>query len=59
MVIWAAINYRVSTVGKQTIVEIGAREGEWTPPSREMVVQLVNVGEQRFQDDGTARWLTF
>ena len=56
---WATINYRVSTVEKQTIVEIGAREGEWTPPSREMIVQLANVGEQRFQDDGTTRRLTF
>jgi alpha-glucosidase len=55
---WATTTYRVSADGK-TIVEIGARDGQWTPPSRETTVELVGVGEQRFQDDGTARRLTF
>jgi alpha-glucosidase len=51
--------YRIHSEGDQTIVEIGAREGEWTPTARETVVELVGVGEQRFVDDGTARQLTF
>jgi alpha-glucosidase len=55
---WATTTYRVYPDGQQTIIEIGAREGEWTPPSREVRVELVGVGEQRFQDDGTARRLT-
>ncbi|OUL33472.1 alpha-glucosidase [Nostoc sp. T09] len=44
----------VFTEGKQTIVEVSPREGEWTPPQREVIVELVGVGEQRFQDDGSA-----
>ncbi len=51
--------YRVRSEGQETIVEIGAREGDWTPPEREVVVEVVGVEEQRFRDDGTARQLTF
>ncbi|MEI2583681.1 glycoside hydrolase family 31 protein [Scytonema sp. PRP1] len=56
---FATINYRVSSDGEQTIVEIGAREGEWTPSPREVIVELVGVGEQQFQDDGKPRTLKF
>ncbi|MBV8884783.1 MAG: glycoside hydrolase family 31 protein [Chroococcidiopsidaceae cyanobacterium CP_BM_RX_35] len=56
---WATTQYRVYTVGQQTLVEIAAREGDWTPPLREVSVALVGVGEQSFQDDGTARRLVF
>jgi len=56
---WATTTYRVHQDGQQTIVEIGSRDGQWTPPSREVIVQLVGVGEQHFQDDGTASRLTF
>ncbi len=56
---WAIAKYRVSTNGKQTMIEISARQGEWTPPEREVIVELVGFGEQRFQDNGTARCLTF
>lgn len=56
---WATTAYSVSADGQQAIVEIGTRDGEWTPPSREVIVELVGVGEQRFQDDGTARRLQF
>jgi alpha-glucosidase len=56
---WATTAYRVLADGQQVIVEIGARDGEWTPPSREVIVEVVGVGEQRFQDDGTARCLQF
>ena len=45
--------------GEKTIVEIGAREGKWTSSQREVIVELVGVGEQRFEDDGSARSLTF
>lgn len=40
-------------------MEIGARVGEWTPLPREVIVELVGVGEQRFQDDGERRSLQF
>jgi len=51
--------YRVHSEGQQIIVEIEAREGGWTPAEREILVDLVGVGEQRYVDDGTARQLTF
>jgi alpha-glucosidase len=51
--------YRVRVEGQEAIVEIEGREGNWTPPAREVVVELVGVGEQRFSDDGTARQLRF
>ncbi len=56
---WATTAYKVSTDGQKTIFEIAARQGNWTLPSREVIVQLVGIGEQRFQDDGTARRLSF
>jgi alpha-glucosidase len=51
--------YRVRSEGQQIIVEIGERQGGWTPAARETLVELVGVGEQRFVDDGTARQMTF
>ncbi|MBD1944911.1 DUF5110 domain-containing protein, partial [Coleofasciculus sp. FACHB-712] len=56
---FATTTYRVDSQGQQTRVEIAAREGNWTPSTRETIVQLVGVGEQRFVDDSTARQLTF
>jgi alpha-glucosidase len=56
---YCTTTYRVRTQGQQTLVEIGERQGNWTPPEREVLVELVGVGEQRFVDDGTARQLTF
>lgn len=55
----ATTNMRVSINEEKTIVEISEREGKWTPPQREVIVELVGVGEQRFQDDGKSRSLTF
>ncbi|MEW6493885.1 MAG: glycoside hydrolase family 31 protein [Cyanobacteriota bacterium] len=57
--VFCTTTYRVRSQGQETIVEIGAREGDWTPAEREVVVELVGVGEQSFSDDGTARQLTF
>lgn len=56
---YCTTSIRVRQDGEQTIVEIGAREGGWTPPTREIVVKLLGVGEQRFSDDGKARSLNF
>jgi alpha-glucosidase len=52
-------NYHVSSDGQQTIVEIKAREGKWTPSPRQVIVEVVGVGEQQFQDDGKPRTLKF
>lgn len=56
---WATTAYSVSIDGQRTIFEIAARQGNWTLPLREVIVQLVGVGEQRFQDNGTASRLSF
>jgi alpha-glucosidase len=50
---------RVHVHDGQTIVDTAAREGNWTPPDREIIVEVVGIGEQRFQDDGQAHQLTF
>ncbi|HEY9858749.1 MAG TPA: DUF5110 domain-containing protein, partial [Candidatus Obscuribacterales bacterium] len=55
----ATTHYRVFPAGQQTVVEVAARQGNWTPSDREVIVELVGVGEQRFKDDGTAHRLTF
>ncbi len=56
---FSTTTYRVRSEAQQTIIEIGAREGDFLPAEREILVELVGVGEQRFVDDGTARQLTF
>ncbi|MBD2439543.1 glycoside hydrolase family 31 protein [Nostoc sp. FACHB-110] len=49
----------VFTNTDQTIIEIGEREGKWTPPQREITVELVGVGEQHFSDVGQKVSLRF
>ena len=56
---WATTKYSVRSDGQHIVVEIAAREGNWTPAARETLVELVGVGEQRFVDDGTQRQLMF
>ncbi|HEY9649441.1 MAG TPA: DUF5110 domain-containing protein, partial [Coleofasciculaceae cyanobacterium] len=56
---FSTTTYRVRSEGQQTIVEIGERQGNWTPDPRQIIVEVVGVGEQSFTDDGTARQLTF
>lgn len=57
--VFCTTTYRVSSEGERTIVEIGGREGRFLPAGREIIVELVGVGEQRFVDDGTAQQLIF
>ncbi len=52
-------NISVFSESNQTIVEIGAKIGEWTPPPREVIVEVVGEGEQRFPDDGKRHTLQF
>lgn len=56
---FATTNYRVFANAEHTILEIEERQGEWIPPSREVIVELVGVGKQQFQDDGKPRTLKF
>ncbi|HEY9695675.1 MAG TPA: TIM-barrel domain-containing protein [Trichocoleus sp.] len=55
----ATTTYRVYPDGDRTVVEIAARQGEWQPHPRRVIVELVGVGEQEFQDDGSDRRLLF
>ncbi|QMS88302.1 DUF4968 domain-containing protein [Nostoc edaphicum CCNP1411] len=56
---FSSMKISVFTDISQIIVEIEAREGEWTPPPREVIVEVVGIGEQRFQDDGQHHTLQF
>lgn len=56
---WATTLYRVYLDGQQTVVEVSDRQGKWQPPAREVIVELVGIGEQRFKDDGSAQRFVF
>ncbi|MBC7973301.1 MAG: DUF4968 domain-containing protein [Verrucomicrobia bacterium] len=56
---WATTAYRVTAEGERTTLHLQARQGNWTPPARTVIVELVGVGEQRFEDDGSDCTLTF
>lgn len=56
---WATTAYRVRQGDREIVVEIGERQGHWTPPSREVVVEVVGIGRQSFEDDGRSRSLVF
>jgi alpha-glucosidase len=45
-------NITVLTENQQTTVEISSRQGLWTPPPRQLIVELVGVDEQQLLDDG-------
>ncbi|MCU0526425.1 MAG: DUF5110 domain-containing protein [Elainella sp. Prado103] len=48
---WAITPHQVETEAGETVVQIGARSGQWQPPSRTIVVELVGVGEQAVEGD--------
>jgi alpha-glucosidase len=55
---WATTTCRVWMEGNSACVTIAARQGNWHPPDRTIIVEVVGVGDQRFQDDGSDRTLT-
>ncbi|KST63733.1 glycoside hydrolase family 31 protein [Mastigocoleus testarum] len=57
--LWCTTNYRVSMEGEQIIVDIQARQGDWIPVPRQIIVEVLGKGVQEFEDDGTARRLQF
>ncbi|NWF60159.1 MAG: glycoside hydrolase family 31 protein [Fischerella sp.] len=56
---WSTTTYRVYLEGTQVVVDIQARQGQWTPPQRRVIVEVMGKGEQEFNDDGSARRLVF
>ena len=57
--LWSTTTYRVSMEGEQIIVDIQARQGDWIPAPRQIIVEVLGKSEQEFEDDGTARRLQF
>ncbi|MGL4502585.1 MAG: hypothetical protein ACRCU2_26215, partial [Planktothrix sp.] len=51
--------YKVYQENQELIIEIEPREGQWNPPDREIIIDVVGVGEQRFQDDGRGKIFRF
>ncbi|HEY9627384.1 MAG TPA: glycoside hydrolase family 31 protein [Coleofasciculaceae cyanobacterium] len=56
---WITTDYRVYPEGDRIVVAIGERSGDWTPHPRRVIVEVVGVGEQVFEDDGSDRTLVF
>ena len=56
---WANTTYRVRAVEQEIIVEVEARQGDWKIGDREVIVELVGVGEQTFIDNGNAHQIEF
>lgn len=56
---WSTTRYRVHPDHDQLRVTVQARQGDWVPVARQVVVEVVGLGEQRFDDDGSDRELLF
>lgn len=56
---WATTTYRVSQTRGDVVVEIAPRTGIWRPPTRDLIVEVVGLGEQRLVDDGQGQRLVF
>jgi len=57
--LWAKTTYRVRQDAESMVVEVGERQGNWHPGQRSIIVEVVGVGERRFNDDGSALSLVF
>jgi alpha-glucosidase len=51
---WSTRTCRVYQTERQIIVAIAAQQGQWAVENRELVIELVGYGEQRFLDQGDA-----
>jgi alpha-glucosidase len=56
---WASTTYTVSTAGNHVTMEMQPRRGKWMPESRRVIIEMIGVGEQEFEDDGTAKQYIF
>ncbi|MBD1823741.1 glycoside hydrolase family 31 protein [Cyanobacteria bacterium FACHB-DQ100] len=52
---FATTTYRVNNL----TVEIEARQGQWQPSDRTLLIEMIGIGEQSIEDDGTAKQLVF
>mgnify|MGYP005849025841 CR=1 FL=1 len=56
---WATTQYTITTSGTRTTVDIHARNGNYMPHPRTVIVEVLGRGEQRFENDGSDRRLIF
>ncbi|MFM7424011.1 MAG: TIM-barrel domain-containing protein, partial [Elainella sp.] len=56
---WTTTRYRVTTAGQTVTVSLEAHSGDRWPQPRQLIVEVVGLGEQTVTDDGTARRLVF
>lgn len=56
---FATTTYRLSFENEILVLEVGERQGYFTPPRRTVIVQVAGMGEQSFVDDGATRRLEF
>ncbi|MBW4420542.1 MAG: glycoside hydrolase family 31 protein [Myxacorys californica WJT36-NPBG1] len=56
---WATTTFRVQQQNDATLVEVEARQGNWQPTERTIIIELVGVDEQTFTDDGEVHQLRF
>lgn len=51
--------YTLQQSARELVFNISARTGSWTPPPREVVIEVLGLGEERFMDDGGDRQFRF
>jgi alpha-glucosidase len=57
---WSTTTYRVhQQEDGATQVTIEARQGNWTPSDRRIILEVVDIGEQQFTDNGEAHQFSF
>jgi alpha-glucosidase len=56
---YCTTTYQVSLEGEQTLVKIGARQGSWQPPARYVIIEVVGLGQQHFEETGEGQTLVF
>ncbi|NJL21139.1 MAG: DUF5110 domain-containing protein, partial [Leptolyngbyaceae cyanobacterium SM1_3_5] len=56
---FATTQIRVWMADEDAIVEIAARQGDWQPAARRVVVEMAGMGMQEFEDEGRDRQLVF
>ncbi len=57
--IYSTTKTSVYTEGTRVIVNVAQRQGKWSPPKRQIIVEVVGFGKQSFEDEGNSHRLEF
>ncbi|MGG6297800.1 glycoside hydrolase family 31 protein [Leptolyngbya sp. AN02str] len=57
--LWATTHYSVTPHTQHIEFCASSRQGQYRPPARQVIVDLVGIGQHHYQDDGTAQTLTW